>query len=192
MRMGKMETESTRRTHKNEMKKLVLETVKFAGILSVALLAPNAIGAMAKLGMISTERSGEYVNACRDRLIKRGLMTRNRQGLLRLTSKGEQALRVLQLSEYGQKKKRIWDRKWRILIFDIPEYRRGLRSKVRRTLEAIGFVQLQRSVWVYPYDCEDLIALLKADFHIGNDILYLIVDSIENDRHLRVDFNLSA
>ena len=55
----------------------------------------------------------------------------------------------------------------------------------------IGFVRLQDSVWVYPYDCEDLITLLKADFRVGKDVLYLIVDSIENDKYLRAEFNLT-
>jgi hypothetical protein len=43
-------------------------------------------------------------------------------------------------------------------------------------------------VWVYPYDCEDLITLLKADFKIGKDLLYVITESIENDKWLRQSF----
>ena len=54
----------------------------------------------------------------------------------------------------------------------------------------IGFVRLQDSVWVYPYDCEDLIVLLKADFKIGKDVLYMIVDEMEGDTHLRKEFGL--
>jgi len=57
-------------------------------------------------------------------------------------------------------------------------------------LKAIGFVQLQKSVWVFPYDCEDLIILLKADFKVGKDVLYMIVDKIENDREIKKVFNL--
>ena len=109
---------------------------------------------------------------------------------MHLTSKGEARLRQLELHDFKLKKQKRWDRKWRMLIFDIPEYRRVLRNKVRATLTAIGFVHLQHSVWVYPFPCEDFIALLKADFKIGKDLLYLIVDSIENDRELRKRFNL--
>ena len=83
-----------------------------------------------------------------------------------------------------------WDRKWRILIFDIPEYRKGLRDKIRRTLGVIGFVRLQDSVWVYPHDCEDLIAFLKADFRVGKDMLYMIVEELEGDGHLKRHFGL--
>ena len=77
-----------------------------------------------------------------------------------------------------------------MLVFDIPEYRRSLREKIRLTLLNIGFVRLQDSVWIYPYDCEDLVNLLKVDFQVGKDLLYLIVDSIENDRNFRKSFGL--
>lgn len=54
----------------------------------------------------------------------------------------------------------------------------------------IGFVRLQDSVWVYPYDCEDFIALLKAELKVGKDVLYAIVDTIEFDKHIRRHFGL--
>ena len=53
-----------------------------------------------------------------------------------------------------------------------------------------GFLCIQGSVWVYPYDCEDLVALLKADLHIGKDVLYTIVEKIENDAWIKKHFNL--
>lgn len=188
--MGQQELGSKRRTRKNELKKMILESVKFAGVLSVAVIVPNAIGALAKLGILTTHRTKGYANACRDRLVRQGLLTRNAKGLLRLTARGETELRMLQLAEFGSQRPRRWDQKWRVLIFDIPEYRKKERDKIRRLLSSIGFERLQDSVWVYPYDCEDLIILLKADLHIGKDLLYLIVDSIEDDRHLRETFGL--
>ena len=53
-----------------------------------------------------------------------------------------------------------------------------------------GIRRLQDSVWVYPYDCEDIITLLKTDFGVGKYLLYMIVDELENDKHLREDFGL--
>lgn len=187
--MGKMEEESTRRTRKNELQKIILQTVKVAGLLSLAFVAPNVIGVMAKLGLIQSPRQGGVVERTSDRLVRKGLMEW-REGKLRLTQKGEHKLIELELRE-SVKRPRRWDRKWRVLIFDIPEKRKGLRQKVRNTLSGIGFVHLQHSVWVYPYDCEDLVALLKADFHVGDDVLYMIVDSIERDVRIKNHFKLS-
>ena len=75
-------------------------------------------------------------------------------------------------------------------MFDIPEKRRGVRTAVRRTLQALDFRRLQDSVWVHPHDCEDLITLLKVDFSIGKDLLYIIADTIEYDAPLRRHFGL--
>lgn len=41
-----------------------------------------------------------------------------------------------------------WDRKWRIVIFDIPEQRRVIRNLFRRNLKKWGFKHLQKSVWI--------------------------------------------
>jgi DNA-binding transcriptional regulator PaaX len=185
--MGKLENESRKRTKRNQLRKIILETVKAAGFISMALVIPNVLGAMYKMGMIASPRQKDVVNSASKRLVSAGLLEWC-DSKLRLTRKGEQTLRALTLSEYSQRLVRKWDEKWRVLIFDIPESRKGLRLKIRRTLHAIGFVRLQDSVWVYPYDCEDLIALLKADFHVGDDMLYMIVDMIERDSKLRSHF----
>lgn len=187
--MGTLEAENARRTRKNELKRIILETVKVAGIVGVFVVAPNVVGAMAKLGIIRSPRQKDIVIRSCYRLVQSGLMEWEGKKL-RLTQKGKMTLRTLLAREQNSQRPRRWDRKWRVLIFDIPEYRHGLRQKVRRTLRDIGFSRLQDSVWAYPYDCEDLVALLKADMRIGKDILYMIVDSIENDESLRKHFGL--
>lgn len=187
--MGVLEEGSRRRARKNELKKIILESVKLAGMIGILVVAPNVIGAMAKLGLIASSRQKDVINRSRDRMLKQELLKRDGK-FLRLTSKGEAVLRNLSLRDYEISRPRRWDGKWRIIIFDIPEYRKGLRQQVRITLMRIGFARLQDSVWAYPYDCEDLITLLKADFRVGKDILYLIVDSLENDKALRKYFEL--
>ena len=77
-----------------------------------------------------------------------------------------------------------------MVIFDIPERRRSTRVRLRTMLRACGFLQLQQSVWVFPNDCEDIVALIKAELHVGKDILYVIVESIENDARIRRHFKL--
>ncbi|OHA26994.1 MAG: CRISPR-associated endonuclease Cas2 [Candidatus Taylorbacteria bacterium RIFCSPHIGHO2_02_FULL_46_13] len=192
--MGILEKEMRKRTRRRNLQKILLRTVAAAGFMSIALLAPNALQALAKLGFINFKRKYQektLINRSRDRLIKAGLLARNEEGLLRLTPKGMAKLRQLELVDYKLPRPRRWDGKWRVLIFDIKEERKSLRDKVRRTLIALGFKRLQDSVWVYPYDCEDLITLLKADFKIGKDLLYLVVEKMEYDVPLRKQFGLA-
>ena len=72
----------------------------------------------------------------------------------------------------------------------IPEHLRFVRDQIRATLVSVGFRRLQDSVWIYPYDCEELIILLKADLEIGKDLLYMIVDTLEADEDIIDYFGL--
>ncbi|MDP3996685.1 MAG: hypothetical protein Q8P86_03270 [bacterium] len=188
--MGRIEENSKRKNRKGEIQKMILGSIAAVGIVGTALVAPNVLGAMAKLGIISTKRQREVVNRARTRLLERGLLCQNKNGFLEITKAGEEKLRQLKLADFKLNKPKKWDKKWRILIFDIKECRRKTRNQLRQTLRLIGFEKLQQSVWVYPYDCEDLIALLKADFMIGKDMLYIIADEIEGSGRLKKIFNL--
>lgn len=187
--MGLIETEFRKRKKKDELQKIILATIATAGIMSIAIMAPNVIQALDKLGLTKLKRQKEIITLTRKRLVNAGLLKYEGK-FLRLTPEGETKLRQLELHDYKFKKPKRWDKKWRLIIFDIKESRQGLRDKVRQTLMAIGFRRLQNSVWVYPYPCDDLITLLKADFKIGSELLYVIVNTIENDRKIRQNFGL--
>lgn len=140
-------------------------------------------------------RLKHQVNDGLRRLTLRGYVTlveKEGRKFARLTPRGERYLQYEQqkASLQLQRQKR-WDKRWRVIIFDIPEYRRGTRDKLRLTMQNAGFYRLQDSVWVYPHDCEDFMTLLKADLKIGNAILYMVVEKIENDIKLKDHFSLS-
>ncbi|HEY4508745.1 MAG TPA: hypothetical protein VJC13_00465 [Candidatus Paceibacterota bacterium] len=187
--MGTLEERSRKRRRKENIQKAILTTVKVAGLLTVATVAPNSIKYLKSLGIVPNKRQKEVIGKSRDRLIDNGLL-KYENGFLSLTKKGEVKIQILEQQDWKTDIPRKWDKKWRMLIFDIPEGRRPLRDKIRRTLFSIGFLRLQDSVWIYPYPCEDLVNLLKADFKVGKDLLYLIVDFIENDKNFRKTFNL--
>ena len=187
--MGQLEEISKKRTRNQNLKLLVLGSVALTGVLAVGLVAPNVLGAMGKLGLMPKFREEEYIGGARRRLKKQGFLE-ERDGFLRITSKGETHLRTLLVSLARPARLKRWDHKWRILIFDIPEKRKGLRARIREHLIAAGFMRLQNSVWIYPYPCEEFVALLKAEMKVGKDLLYLIVDTLEGDRELRKKFGL--
>ena len=188
--MGIIEEKYRKRRRNKDIQKAILATVKVAGLLTVATLAPNSIQYFRSLGIVPGKRQKEIMFASKRRLIKNGLL-RYKNGFLELTKKGEAELELLEINDWKIDKPKKWDGRWRMLIFDIPETKRPLRDKVRRTLSTIGFLRLQDSVWIYPYDCEDLVTLLKIDFNVGKDLLYIIVDSIENDITFKKLFNLT-
>ncbi len=187
--MSKLEEISKRKARKGEVQKLILETVKLAGLLSVGLVAPNVIKAMHDLGLISRKRQREVVSSSASKLVRKGLLRFNGR-YYELTKDGQSKLRLFTLAQSHLPKQKKWDRKWRVIIFDIPEKKKKVRDQVRKFFISAGLLRLQDSVWVYPYDCEEIIGLLKTDFGVGRDVLYMIVDEIENDRYLREEFGL--
>lgn len=187
--MGKLEEKNRKKTKRRALQKLILETISTAGILSVALVTPNVLRAMDKLGLISKRRQKEYISSSASKLAKRGLLIYDGKGYS-LTSKGENILRRWQFADFKLEKPKKWDGKWRVMIFDIPEKKKKVRDQIRYLFQEAGLERLQDSVWVYPYDCEDILTLLKTNLRVGKHVLYLIVDELENDRHLREVFGL--
>lgn len=188
--MGQLEHSSRKRSRKENLQKMILKTVALTGILAVGLVAPNVIGAMDKMGILPRPRRREYVSSSASRLVKRGLMKFG-DGYYKLTPEGEKILRRWLITDYRTNKPKKWDKKWRMVIYDIAEKKKGrVRRQMFDLLRNAGFYKLQNSIWVYPYDCEEVIGLLKTDLGVGKEILYVIAHEIENDKHLREYFDL--
>jgi len=187
--MGTLELQSKKRSQRHQLRGIILGTVQVAGLIGIAVVAPNVIQHMHRYGLLISPQQSDVIKRSSKKLVKDGHMSWE-QGKLRLTAKGELLLMQLKLRAAVMRKPRRWDKKWRVLTFDISERRRATRDALRRTLYSIGFRQLQQSVWIYPYDCEDFVVLLKADFKIGKDVLYMIVDTLENDQTLKQHFGL--
>src|SRR3990167_2211250 len=59
-----------------------------------------------------------------------------------------------------------WDKKWRVVIFDIPEKSRMARDALRRKLKELEFRELQKSVFVHPYECKKEIDFIIEFFNL--------------------------
>jgi len=85
-----------------------------------------------------------------------------------------------------------WDGKWRAIVFDIPESNRKERRFLRTELKWMKFKELQKSIWVCPYNIErELFALLKLwKIDFKGDIRFLKIDKITEDKDIIRYFNL--
>jgi len=85
-----------------------------------------------------------------------------------------------------------WDGKWRIIIFDVAEERRNNRDFLRKQLKWIGFKELQKSVWVFPFDVKnDIRELMEISrYKCGGDIRFLTAEKIEDDKDFKKWFEL--
>lgn len=190
--MGLLEKELEKDIRTSKIQNAILQTVAAAGFLSLAILAPNTLKFLNKYikNKPDLKNKNRSINRSRNTLIKKGLITYSKNNSLELTQKGLKVLERIRLKNFKITKPKKWDHKWRILIFDIKESHKNIRNEIRQTLNFIGFIKLQNSVWVYPYDCEDYITLLKTDFNMNKEVLYIIADKIENEKSLLKRFDL--
>lgn len=87
--------------------------------------------------------------------------------------------------------KKKWDKKWRLVTFDIPEKKQKERRAFSQKLKDLGFYPLQESVFIYPYNCKDEIDFVCGFLSIERHINYFTVDEVDkNEGDLRKFFNL--
>ncbi len=192
--MGKVEMGSRKKRRTRNLRNALLMAVGVAGIIAVAAIAPNAVRLLKMTGI--NARLRYRTKTVLGRLKQKGeieFVEHDGKKYVRLTERGEQSLALTsqKLTLTDTKPKR-WDKRYRLVMFDIPETRKKVREYLRFQMREIGFLRIQDSAWVYPYDCEEFVALLKADLHIGKDVLYAVVEEIENDAWIRKHFDLPA
>ena len=192
--MGMTEIEAKKKRRRGYLRDALLASIALSGAVLVAAIAPNALAQLRHLPAIKRAQLRYKAKTILGRLAAQGLIKfekRNGKSYARITDAGQKALSLeQQKAALHNGKKRRWDKRWRVIIFDIPERRRKVRDRLRIIMRELGFARLQDSVWVYPYDCEDLMALLKADLKIGAAVLYMVVEHIENDKQLQTQFAL--
>jgi len=86
--------------------------------------------------------------------------------------------------------KHHWDKKWRIVIFDIPEKLKRIREILRYHLKRLGFKELQHSVFVLPFECGNEIEYLIEFYNIRRFVRYIEAHHIDNELDLKHKFHL--
>lgn len=116
---------------------------------------------------------------------------RGRQLYIHLTEEGKKVAKKCRIDDLKIKKPKKWDKKWRMLIFDIGERDRAKREALRGKIKELGLFKLQKSIWIHPYDFSAEIAELKKFFLFREGELVLITaEKIENDGMLKNHFKL--
>ncbi|HCC05252.1 TPA: CRISPR-associated endonuclease Cas2 [Patescibacteria group bacterium] len=180
-------------TKRKRIETAILGSLSLAGFLAAVVVAPNAISVLQKvLPDVRPLSQKQSVKNAIGRLIRKGYIKKSNNKYY-ITSVGENRLESLVLQSQAftlSNSEKSWDKKWRIVIYDIPEIENKKRNALRDVLVQTGFVKLQDSVWVYPFRCDEIVALLKFNLKLGRRAVYIIADAIEGDEWLREYFQL--
>ncbi len=176
-----------------QVTKVVLAVLAIAGIFFVAVTSPNIFQIFGKY-----KRSFGYS----DKQIKNAFYALKRRGFIEvlqekngltkvlLTKKGKKVIKEFSIETISILKPKRWDKKWRVVIFDIPNKFNTSRAALRDKVRELGFLKLQKSVWVYPYSCEDEILFIADCFKVEPFLEILTVDSFLREENLKTHFDL--
>lgn len=109
---------------------------------------------------------------------------------IKITSAGQEFVGNADLDNLVIEKPDTWDKRFRFVIFDIPKEKHGSSLAFTSKLRELGFLMLQKSVWVHPYDCLNEIILLRKLFEIDPYVKVMIVEAFEGDYLIRKHFSL--
>ena len=157
----------------SSISKDILFGLAVAGIITVAATSPfflvNIVKAFLankkypKKGYDKNKVAKAFERLKRNRIII--LKEENGKFTVELTDKGRRKVEQIKFDDMAIKIPSVWDRKWRIVIFDIPEKQlKRARNALREKLQKLGFYQLQKSVWALPHPCEKEVQFLCEFF----------------------------
>lgn len=89
-----------------------------------------------------------------------------------------------------KKKEKVWKGQWFMVFFDVPEIQRNKRDYLRNYLQKIGFYRYQQSVYIFPYECEREINLIKKIVEGAKYVKYIVANSIEDEERIKAYFKI--
>lgn len=112
---------------------------------------------------------------------------------IELTEKGKRiaGIHLLKIKAGKSNLQKIWDKKWRLILFDVSMEDHQKRNAFRFLIKRLGATKLQQSVWIYPHDCSEEIAFLEKIFGFDErHVRVVVAEDVGNDRALRKHFRL--
>lgn len=183
-------------THKTifPSSKQVLHFLAAAGSVGLIFVFPGAAPVIGKLVLGENEYTPWRMKKTIEQFKKQNYVTvkENPDGstTVNITKKGLSRALTYKLDALEIKKPKKWDRRWRVVIFDIPEKYKGLRDLFRGRLRQLNLYLLQESVYVSPYPCFNEIEFLRELYGVAIKVRYLLVEKIEHDEELKSYFSL--
>lgn len=177
-------------------KKLIDELIRFGAFgvaLSAAVVAPNIMqaldGPLRKLfdRLDAREKEREIQRVIRY-MKQQGLLAGSYEHGLQLTEKARKRLAKADFESLRVEPQITWDKRWRIIIYDIPEDHKSARNALAGRLRSFGCFQLQKSTWITPFPCRDGVATLAAHYDVDENITYFEAINLDNEKVLKKRF----
>lgn len=166
--------------HRKEASRaLMLSLLRLAGagmlIASVAV-APGLSYVYRHFEKADRRKRGQIRKKLFD-LTRSGYLSRSQAGYV-LTNKGRKILNEEKVWSLKPTIPKRWDRKWHMLLFDIPGKKEVARHALRARLEELGFWYYQDSVYVHKHDLRSVIEPFANFYDVLPHLRFAVVDRL--------------
>lgn len=164
----------------------ILRCLVVGSTISATLIAPNMLKVLSQpvqtylTSLDKKARERELKRVLRY-MKQRQLISENYQFGLTITSKGKKRLKQRDFDKLTIKTPEVWDYKWRLVLFDIPEDKRHARQELTIKLKLLNFQLLQQSVWIHPFPCRSEIEIICETFAISKYVTYIETTHIDHE-----------
>lgn len=172
-----------------EITEIILSTLLVVGVIAVAVTMPNAVQLFKYFNpKNSFERS--RVKKSVTRLERGGFIEPKggKKGLFVLTPKGREKAMRYAIERMRIASQKTWDKKWRLIMFDVPEDKKQARRAINLALKRLGCAQYQKSVFITPFPCKKEIDFVGECFGVRNHIRIVVASDVEGSESLKKSF----
>lgn len=107
---------------------------------------------------------------------------------LSVSNKAKIRLASVEVEQLFITKPKKWDKKWRLVIFEIPHAFKTKRDAFSNHLGQLGFIKLKDSVYVHPFHCQNETEKLAAYYKLQKYVTYLESSKLITTRKLEKEF----
>jgi DNA-binding transcriptional regulator PaaX len=176
------------------MTKALLTTIFNAGTFYINMANPSKEDHFLHHYLEHGKLDAEKLNYRLYRLEREGLIEReDKDGriALILKEKGKKKALRFKIDDMKIKKPELWDGKWRVVMFDVPNEKKTARDYFQNKLKELGFIQIQKSVYAHPFECEEELNMIRDLFEIKHNVKLMLVDHFEGENKYLGKFGLS-
>ncbi|MEK9167963.1 MAG: hypothetical protein AAB769_01385 [Patescibacteria group bacterium] len=174
---------------RGEIAEIVLSTLLAVGVITVAVVAPNALQIF-KYFKPKNAYERRRIKQSIDRLEQRRFVKGTQEGYYELTAKGKLKALRYRIETTKIQPQKEWGGKWWLIMFDVPEEKKAARRAINFALKKIGCVRYQKSVFITPFPCEKEIDFIGECFGVREHIRIIVAERIEGDDVFRRKFHL--
>jgi DNA-binding transcriptional regulator PaaX len=177
----------------SKSRRLLVEVLKTGGLVTLVYTFPGMSSVILKPFIDGNKLNKREFNRTVKRLEENKLIgyKDEKDGItIYLKKEGKKKALKYSLDDIEIQRPDRWDKKWRLVMFDIPESKKTARNFLKRKLDDMGFVLIHKSVYVHPFPCENEIDYICALFEIKQYVRTATAEKIDNQNELKKRFEI--